>query len=153
MAVTKICGKCDREHPATLEYFCGDKRNKSGLGNWCRQCCRATMKKYRQTPAGRLANRKGRRKYYNTITGYLRNVYHNMKRRCNDSRRCNYANYGGRGIKNKFKSLDDFRNYVIDKLQVDPRGLQIDRIDNDGHYEKGNIRFVTQIENLKKRCY
>ena len=44
------------------------------------------------------------------------------------------------------------QRYVIDELRVDPRGLQIDRIDNDGHYEKGNIRFVTCVENNNNRC-
>ena len=38
-----------------------------------------------------------------------------------------------------------------DELKVDPRGLEIDRINNDGHYEPGNIRFVTRKENLANR--
>lgn len=42
-------------------------------------------------------------------------------------------------------------NYVVDILKVDPRGFDIDRIDNNGHYEKGNIRFVTHKENCNNR--
>lgn len=41
--------------------------------------------------------------------------------------------------------------YIINELQVDPRNLTIDRINNDGHYERGNIRFVSYSENLKNR--
>ena len=50
-----------------------------------------------------------------------------------------------------FESLDDFRNYVIDVLKADPRGLQIDRINNGGNYEVGNIRFVTCLENNQNK--
>ena len=62
-----------------------------------------------------------------------------------------YKNYGGHGIKNKFKSTGEFVDYVINELQVDPCGLQIDRINNDGNYERGSIRFVTCSENNRNR--
>jgi len=29
--------------------------------------------------------------------------------------------------------------------------LEIDRINNDGHYERGNLRFVTRAENVNNR--
>ncbi len=47
--------------------------------------------------------------------------------------------------------IDEFRDYVTGVLGVDPRGLQCDRIDNEGHYERGNIRFVTAKENSHSR--
>lgn len=34
---TKICTKCNKPFPATLEYF---RARKDGLGSWCRICCR-----------------------------------------------------------------------------------------------------------------
>ena len=74
-----------------------------------------------------------------------------MNQRCNNPEAQNYKYYGGRGIKNKFTSLDEFRDYVMNELRVDPRGLDIDRIDNSGHYEKGNIRFITHKENCQNR--
>jgi len=134
MMMMKTCTKCGKEYPATLEYFYADKRYKDGLIWWCRECRRRASKKYR-----------------NTIIGYLRNVFNNIEKRCNDPGRKDYKNYGGRGIQNKFKSSDEFVNYVINELQIDPRGLDVDRIDNDGHYEPGNIRFITRSENLKNR--
>ena len=108
-------------------------------------------KNYIQTECGKAAMKRGIEKYNATIRGKLCRVFRNMVNRCTNSNRPGYKNYGGRGIKVCFESLDDFRDYVINELQIDPRGLTIDRIDNDGNYEPGNIRFVTAKENCKNR--
>lgn len=39
----------------------------------------------------------------------------------------------------------------MNELKIDPRGLTIDRIDNSGNYEKGNIQFITHKENNQNR--
>ncbi len=152
----RTCTGCKTEYPATLEYFYAEKRMENGLRSQCKCCTtgynrsakgRNNQKRYHKTDKFR----EKRERYRNSIKGVLREKYADMKARCNNPENISYENYGGRGIKCLFESLDEFRSYVVDELQVDPRGLQIDRIDNDGHYEKGNIRFVTQIENLKNR--
>lgn len=113
--------------------------------------CRITRLKYDQTEKGRLSSKKQKKKYYATITGHLRVIFNVMKQRCYN-KNCNvFKWYGGRGIKICFKSSDDFVNYVVNELRVDPRGLDIDRIDNDGNYERGNIRFITHQENCQNR--
>ena len=89
--------------------------------------------------------------YYNSLSGYLRNIFSAMCNRCNNPNNKRYKYYGARGIKVKFASFDEFYNYVIYELKAKPRGLTIDRIDNDDHYEKGNIRFVTRAENNRTR--
>ena len=96
-------------------------------------------------------NKQRKKRYRNVISGYLVDVFYNINQRCNNPRTHNYNRYGGRGIENRFTSLDDFRDYVLDVLKIDPRGLQIDRTDNNGHYEKGNIRFVTCKENCNNK--
>lgn len=80
----------------------------------------------------------------------LRNTYARIIERCNKTSHPKYRYYGGRGIECRFTS-DEFVDYVVNVLKVDPRGLECDRIDNDGHYEKGNIQFITHKENLRKR--
>jgi hypothetical protein len=71
-----------------------------------------------------------------------------MKRRCINPECRAYKWYGGRGIKCLFTS-NEFVSYVMDELKVDPRRLECDRIDNDGNYERGNIRFVTHEVNMQ----
>ena len=41
---TKRCSKCGKDLPATDEYFYKDKRAKTGLTSWCRQCQRDNLK-------------------------------------------------------------------------------------------------------------
>ena len=173
----KRCYKCKQELP--LGEFHKNRTRKDGLDHHCKKCKKRHAREYREENRDRLIQRskewrknnpgknllycreyrrdhreevnQHNREYRSTILGYLANVFYCMGRRCNNPKVHNYHRYGGRSIKNKFRSLDEFRNYVIEELRVDPRGLQIDRIDNDGHYEKGNIRFVTAKENCNNR--
>jgi len=46
--LTKICTKCGKELPATLDYFSSRKRNKDGLHELCKVCRTARDKQYRQ---------------------------------------------------------------------------------------------------------
>ncbi len=148
---TKVCPDCRRE--LLLGKFSKNRSNKDKLSCYCRGCDSRHRKEnyYKNRDRYLRYQREYQKKYYNTIVGYLRYVFGGINRRCNSPGCSNYRNYGGRGIQNKFKSSDEFVNYVIDGLKVDPRGLQIDRIDNGGHYEKGNIRFVTRKENNNNR--
>ncbi len=112
-----------------------------------------TSSRYSKSGKGRVTAKRGQDKYYATIEGHLQRVFGNIKARCNDPEHKSYKNYGGRGIRVCFESLDDFRGYVMDELCVDPRGLQIDRIDNGGNYERGNIRFITHRENQQNKGF
>ena len=149
MVKSKRCSDCKRELP--VGAFHKNRSRKDGLCYRCRRCRLAARREYHSTEHGRGAHRGAVRKYRGTFNGQLGIVFDSMNQRCNNPNTIHYKHYGGRGIQNKFESLDDFREYVINGLKVDPQGLQIDRIDNDGHYEKGNIRFVTAKENCNNR--
>ncbi len=144
---TKICSKCKKEK--SYSEFCKKSSGKYGLNSCCRKCKNIYDRKRNQVY--KIEENKRCKKYYQTIIGCLHNRFSNMKQRCNDPKIKSYKNYGGRGIKCLFKSFDEFANYVINELKVDPRNLIIDRINNDGHYEKDNIRFVTQAENNRNK--
>ena len=107
--------------------------------------------RYAATERGRVSAAKRQKKYYRTKIGHLRCISRSMIQRCYKPDNHNYKYYGGRGIEICFESCDDFIDYVVNEMKVDPRGLTIDRIDNWGNYERGNIRFVTQAENNKNR--
>jgi ribosomal protein S30 len=81
-------------------------------------------------------------------------AYHDAKRRCvNPYHPTNKINYKERGIKFLFSSFEQFFN----SLGPRPDGTSLDRIDNDGHYEPGNVRWATprqQAQNKQNnRCY
>ena len=72
-----------------------------------------------------------------------------MRARCNDPNHLHFKYYGGRGIK-VCERWDDFPKFLSD-VGERPPGKVLDRIDNDGNYEPGNIRWVTPKELIKNR--
>jgi hypothetical protein len=69
-------------------------------------------------------------------------AYIHAKSRCeNPDTKC-YENYGGRGIQFRFKNFEDFFKEVGHR----PEGESLDRIDNNGHYEVGNLKWSTRKE-------
>lgn len=164
MAKSKICTKCGKRK--LFSEFHKHHMGKNGLNSFCKECKKVYNQKYRQTEQGKQSRHEAdkryrqtrkietaerHKEYRRTIIGRLRQCFSGMKRRCIDPKQKCYNRYGGRGIQCLFKSSDEFVDYVINELKVDPRRLQIDRIDNNGHYEKGNIRFVTCKENCNNK--
>jgi hypothetical protein len=76
-------------------------------------------------------------------------VWSAITQRCNNPKSTAYKWYGGRGIKICKRWLK-FENFLED-MGEQPDGLEIDRIDNDGDYEKSNCRWVTHKENSNNR--
>lgn len=73
------------------------------------------------------------------------NSYLSAKARCTAKTNRKYKNYGGRGIKFLFNSFEEFYAELGDKPE--PKNLySVDRINNDGNYEVGNVRWATAKE-------
>jgi len=80
-----------------------------------------------------------------SIGSRIYETWESMLSRCRDARHSSYRYYGGRGIKVRDR-WHKFENFLAD-MGEKPLGLEIDRINNDGHYEPGNCRWVTRKEN------
>jgi hypothetical protein len=96
------------------------------------------IKKYftaAQKKAARLRDRKKWRITHRESAAFVQ-----AKQRCTNPNEISYPRYGGRGIKCKLKSYKDII-YTIGRRPSNKYSL--DRIDNDVHYEIGNIRWAT----------
>jgi len=72
--------------------------------------------------------------------------------RCRNPKHASWRNYGGRGIECRFASVKEAADYVLQHLPHPTYlKLDIDRRDNEGHYEPGNLRLVSHVENLANR--
>lgn len=115
---------------------CGTVRFVSGcsLGRTSRSCgCLA-----RESTSARS------KKHGHSVGGALTRVYslwRSIKQRCYDKRQWSYRHYGARGIGLCDRWLD-FNQFAAD-IGEPPLGLSFDRINNDGNYEPGNVRWVT----------
>lgn len=72
-------------------------------------------------------------------------VWKKMIYRCRNPNTINWMRYGGRGIQvtARWKHYVNFHRDMIDGYK---KGLTIERIENDGDYEKANCRWATYKE-------
>lgn len=66
-----------------------------------------------------------------------------MRQRCTNIKDAGYPNYGGRGIEFRFESVTEACLWIVDNLGLHA-DMELDRINNDGHYEPGNLRWATR---------
>lgn len=80
-------------------------------------------------------------------------AYYQAHQRCTNPNCKAWKDYGGRGIKFMFESFEQFYSELGDKPE--PKRLySVDRIDNDGNYESGNVRWATRSQqNSNQRRY
>ncbi len=75
-------------------------------------------------------------------------VWKTMRQRCKNPNHEKYESYGGRGIR-VCERWESYANFIEDMGRRPGSGYSLDRVDNDGDYEPGNVRWATQAEQLR----
>jgi hypothetical protein len=75
--------------------------------------------------------------------------WRSMKSRCTRSNHVSYPHYGGRGI-TYAPRWESFENFLAD-MGERPEGTSLDRINPDGNYEPGNVRWASAAVQRKNR--
>lgn len=85
---------------------------------------------------------------------YTKSEYDSMRHaflRCTNSKRVDFPYYGGRGIKFLFSSFREAAEWMVQNVGHKPPNHSLDRIDTDGHYEPGNLRWATVVTQRRNR--
>lgn len=123
MADLKTCGCCG-------ETFSG--RN----GKYCsRKCANSQFYKHGETLNGKM-------------TPEFKS-WASMIHRCTNTHTPDYVYYGARGITICERWLKSYENFLADMGRRPSPKHSLDRIDNDGNYEPGNVRWATRTQQVR----
>jgi hypothetical protein len=77
-------------------------------------------------------------------------VWNAMIQRCTNPNTKHYSDYGGRGIKVCERWRHSFENFLADMGEC-PKGLTLERKENNGNYEQSNCKWATTIDQANNK--
>lgn len=132
-----VC-QCTCEFQTVVVVLGYDLRN--DLSKSCLRCSR------KRSALARTDNKKHR------MSGTkVYRAWQSMKNRCYNPDVTVYENYGGRGIQVCNRWLNSFENFYADMGDPPSNEHSIDRIDVNGNYEPGNVRWATWKEQCRNK--
>lgn len=81
----------------------------------------------------------------------IHNTWLNMRARCHSPSASGYHKYGARGISVCERWRNSFDAFLADVGPKPSPRHSLERINNDGHYEPGNVRWATATEQARNR--
>lgn len=130
-----------------VQCDCGGKRIcvgaelRQGRSNRCSACARKASSEKKRT--------------HGESGTYLHELWMNMRRRCYDEKFPGYKRWGGRGITVCDSWRDDYTAFAADiRSEIGERPSDqhsLDRTDNNGNYEPGNVRWATSQDQMRNR--
>lgn len=131
----------NNKHGAKMFYClcdCGNNSiaNSSALTSGGKKSCGCLRKEQARINGKATAkhNKYGSKEYWSWCS---------IKKRCNNQSSPSYYRYGGRGISICNEWNDSFISFYEHVGDAPHKSSSIDRIDNDGNYEPGNVRWTT----------
>jgi hypothetical protein len=79
------------------------------------------------------------------------NAWVSLNQRCKNPKNPRWKDYGGRGVTVCARWRDSFEAFLADMGPRPSSEHSIDRINNDGNYEPGNVRWATRAEQYANR--
>ena len=139
--LTALMVKCDCGFP---EYTVEASHFKSFKSTRCNACAKqAAGKKRYWKYIGAMPDDDHRTRLLNRLSAAIS--------RCHVESNAHYHNYGGRGVSVCPDWREDRTKFLLHVQTLpgwDDAALEMDRIDVDGNYEPGNVRFISRRENM-----
>ncbi len=155
----KRCSACEKELPATTEFFGSSKKGKYGLRSWCKACCRKKRKAYLSCPEVQKHNHDVRKTYLQRPDAKERARLAEQKRRQRPEVRAYQQSYEKTkrthsGYREKERIRSRTRYYQPngkEKALAKNHTRRARKLNNGGTHTAQDVQ--TQYERQRGKCY